>query len=398
MKISEVITNAYQALRQNTRRSLLTMIGIIIGISSVITILSLGRGFEMYTVRNLTTSNDKQVSVDIMFNPTDLTQFANSKMSYFSDVDLNFVRQVEGVNKVEYVKQSDNLLSVELNVRNKKITKSLGFSNFGVDKIEFGRQFRSEENNGHQKVVLISKDTAKDINQDLTKVIGTGIDIKGELYQVVGIYMGGSEGLFDTTPDIKVSKKTYQYYENNRDRPMQIKVIVTKDFKPSNVAKNVIKKLNNIGSSRNFGKYETFDMGALTDGIGKVLKMLTYFISGIAGISLFIAGVGVMNMMYTSVSERTKEIGVRRNVGARRCDIRNQFLAEGLMLTVSSGIIGYILGYLIALIISIMLPFRVSPDFFTISLTIIVTLIIGLVFSITPANMASKKDLVEILR
>ena len=160
----------------------------------------------------------------------------------------------------------------------------------------------------------------------------------------------------------------------------------------------MIKKLEKVGISRNFGEYSTFDMSSLTDGIGKVLKMLTFFISGIAGISLFIAGVGVMNMMYTSVSERVKEIGVRRSVGAKRRDIRNQFLVEGLMLTISAGVIGYIIGYLVALVISIFLPFKVSPDLFTISLTLVITIVIGLVFSITPANMAARKDLVEILR
>ena len=245
---------------------------------------------------------------------------------------------------------------------------------------------------------MITEDTAKDINQDIKKVLGSGLDLKGKLYQIIGIYEGGKSEVFDMTPDIKVPKGTYQYYENAQDNPSQIKITVADNFKPSNISQKVIKKLENIGSSRNFGQYTTFDMTVLTDGIGKVLKILTYFVSSIAGISLFIAGVGVMNMMYTSVSERTKEIGVRRSVGARRVDIRTQFLAEGLMLTVSGGLIGYILGYLVALAISLVLPFKVFPDFLTIILTITITVVIGLLFSITHDNMADRKDLVEILR
>ena len=398
MKTGVIIKNAYHALRQNTRRSLLTMIGIIIGISSVITILSLGRGFEFYTIKNLTASNTKNVSVDISFDPTDFHQFDSNKMQYFSDEDLNFARQVEVVEKVTYAKQDDSFLSIDLNIRTKKMTKSLGFSKFERDSIDFGRQIRSEENDTFQKVALISRETAKDINQDFKTVIGTGIDVKGELYQIIGIYTDDTSGVFSMTSDIKVPKKTYQHYENIQDNPKQIKMTVDKEYKPSDIAKKVIKKLNEVGTSRNFGHYTTFDISELTDGIGKVLKMLTYFISGIAGISLFIAGVGVMNMMYTSVSERTKEIGVRRSVGAKRSDIRNQFLAEGLMLTISAGLIGYFIGYFIALVISLMLPFRVAPDLFTIILTLTITIIIGLVFSITPANMAAKKDLVDILR
>ena len=398
MNIRAIMKNAYLSLRQNTRRSLLTMTGIIIGISSVITILSLGRGFEAYTVKNLTDSNDKNVRVDISFEPTNISQFQNNKMHFFSDEDLNFVRQVEGVEKVEYAKQDQSISNIDIFVRNKKTTKSLGFSKLEKDPIILGRKITHLDEDTHQKVVLITEDTAKDINQDIKKVLGSGLDLKGKLYQIIGIYEGGKSEVFDMTPDIKVPKGTYQYYENAQDNPSQIKITVADNFKPSNISQKVIKKLENIGSSRNFGQYTTFDMTVLTDGIGKVLKILTYFVSSIAGISLFIAGVGVMNMMYTSVSERTKEIGVRRSVGARRVDIRTQFLAEGLMLTVSGGLIGYILGYLVALTISLVLPFKVFPDFLTIILTITITVVIGLLFSITPANMAAKKDLVEILR
>lgn len=398
MNIRAIMKNAYLSLRQNTRRSLLTMTGIIIGISSVITILSLGRGFEAYTVKNLTDSNDKNVRVDISFEPTNISQFQNNKMHFFSDEDLNFVRQVEGVEKVEYAKQDQSISNIDIFVRNKKTTKSLGFSKLEKDPIILGRKITHLDEDTHQKVVLITEDTAKDINQDIKKVLGSGLDLKGKLYQIIGIYEGGKSEVFDMTPDIKVPKGTYQYYENAQDNPSQIKITVADNFKPSNISQKVIKKLENIGSSRNFGQYTTFDMTLLTDGIGKVLKILTYFVSSIAGISLFIAGVGVMNMMYTSVSERTKEIGVRRSVGARRVDIRTQFLAEGLMLTVSGGLIGYILGYLVALAISLVLPFKVFPDFLTIILTITITVVIGLLFSITPANMAARKDLVEILR
>jgi putative ABC transport system permease protein len=319
-------------------------------------------------------------------------------MRYFSDEDLTFAGQVEGVEKVTYVKEDESYMTTDLQVEGKKRSKNLNFVNFDKAHVKYGRTISPEENDNYQKVALISLDTAKEITSDFKKVLGTGLEVKGELYQIVGIYEGGSTGLFDTTPDIQIPKKTYHYYANSESNPMQIKVTVAQDYKPSDIAKKVIKQLEKIGSSRNFGAYSTFDMSSLTDGIGKVLKMLTYFISGIAGISLFIAGVGVMNMMYTSVSERTQEIGVRRSVGAKRSDIRNQFLAEGLMLTVSAGVIGYVVGYLVALMISLFLPFKVSPDLFTIALTLVITIAIGLVFSITPANMAAKKDLVEILR
>lgn len=113
MNVITIIKNAYQALRQNMRRSILTMIGIVIGIASVITILSLGRGFEAYTIKNLTASNEKNVAVNINYSPTDYEQFSTNKMRYFSDEDLRVVRDIEGVEKVDYVKSDEDFLTVE---------------------------------------------------------------------------------------------------------------------------------------------------------------------------------------------------------------------------------------------------------------------------------------------
>lgn len=139
MNLRAVIKNAYQALRQNTRRSILTMLGIVIGIASVITILSLGRGFETYTVKNLTATNEKNVAVDIVFSPSDYEQFESNKMRYFSDEDLKFIGQIEGVEKVAYVKADDKFLRIDLQAADKKISKNLGFVAGDKDAIEVGR-------------------------------------------------------------------------------------------------------------------------------------------------------------------------------------------------------------------------------------------------------------------
>jgi putative ABC transport system permease protein len=131
---------------------------------------------------------------------------------------------------------------------------------------------------------------------------------------------------------------------------------------------------------------------------GSLLRNITYFIGAVAGISLFIAGVGVMNMMYISVSERTKEIGIRRAMGATKRSIRAQFLLEGVMLTLSGGIVGYLLGMGLAYGIGSLLEVPISVDLFTIMLAVGVSSGIGLAFSVMPAAAAAKKDLIDILR
>ena len=152
-------------------------------------------------------------------------------------------------------------------------------------------------------------------------------------------------------------------------------------------------------------KNETTRLSSLiqTDAKSNILSSKVNFAvnsinSAVAGISLFIAGVGVMNMMYISVSERTKEIGIRRALGATQNSIRMQFLLEGVTLTLFGGVVGYIVGISLAYIIGSIIDIPISIEFFTVFLAISVSTGIGLIFSVMPASAAAKKDLIETLR
>ena len=146
------------------------------------------------------------------------------------------------------------------------------------------------------------------------------------------------------------------------------------------------------------GSYSFVDIAKQIEGISSVLGSITIFISLIAAISLLIAGIGMMNMMYISVSERIKEIGIRRALGGTASDIKKQFLTEGIALTLIGGITGYLLGMIIAYLASMALPFSVRPDLMTVSLAIGISVFIGVVFSYFPASAASKKDLIDITK
>ncbi|WP_143808057.1 ABC transporter permease, partial [Oenococcus oeni] len=128
------------------------------------------------------------------------------------------------------------------------------------------------------------------------------------------------------------------------DQGNSVQITFSKGSKISKNTEHLVTLLKKKGSHRNKGEYSFTDMGELLSGIGKVISALTYFVSAIAGISLFIAGIGVMNMMYISVSERTQEIGIRLAVGASPRDIMNQFLLEAVLLTTFGGLIGFGLG------------------------------------------------------
>ncbi|MEY8538089.1 ABC transporter permease [Lactococcus muris] len=397
MNLKRRVFSAYQALKQNLRRSLLTMLGIVIGIASVITILSLGQGFQSYTIKNLRQETGKNVSVDINFTPNDFEN--NTSIDGFNELDLHLVEQVEGVSSVKYKHLNESSIMKEFRFQTGKYSKVIDFKKESQVTLLHGRNFFPEDNQLKNKVAVMSKETAEEISPNIRSVIGYGIPIDGELYTVIGIAQGrDSDELFSDSADIEIPQNTYESYHNKNNVISSISISIQQGYKPSTVANSVVKKLSQDGSMSSQGTYSTLDMSSLLDGISKILSTLTLFISGVAGISLFIAGVGVMNMMYTSVSERTKEIGIRRALGAKRSEIRYQFLTEGLLLTISSGLIGYLLGFLVALVISQFLPFEVRPTFFTVGIAIGSTSLLGLFFSITPANAAARKDLVEILR
>ncbi|MGF7510865.1 ABC transporter permease, partial [Enterococcus faecium] len=194
----------------------------------------------------------------------------------------------------------------------------------------------------------------------------------------------------------KLCNRTY-YFKSEKDTS-SLTLTLEEGVEPDKVTSKVINQLKEKGSLKHLGEYEVLDTAMLTKGIGQILSTITYFITAVAGISLFIAGVGVMNMMYISVSERTKEIGIRRALGATRKSIMLQFLLEGLILTLSGGLIGYLLGMALAYSVGSLIKVNVSLDLFTILLAVGVSSVIGLVFSVMPASEAAKKDLIDILR
>ncbi|EGO8851277.1 ABC transporter permease (plasmid) [Enterococcus faecalis] len=391
--------SAWKAIKNNRKRSVLTMIGIIIGISSVITILAIGRGFEKDTVKNLTKSDSKNVEIQLNFTPSD-TSLYDTNTKFFQDVDLSTVRNVEGVKKADYSKIDEEQIYKDLSIRGNKKNKQIKLIDSEGKKVSIGRNLTGQDSELLNKVATIDSVTAKELFNTPEQALGKGIEIEQELFRVVGVFPGEEQdNLFSlSNTNIEIPKDTYHYYFKSDKNTSSLTLTLKEGVKPDKVTSKVIKQLKDKGSLRHMGEYEVLDTAMLTKGIGQILSTITYFITAVAGISLFIAGVGVMNMMYISVSERTKEIGIRRALGATRKSIMLQFLLEGLILTISGGIIGYLLGMVFAYGIGSLIKVHVSVDLFTIILAVGVSSVIGLVFSVMPASEAAKKDLIDILR
>lgn len=384
---------------KNKKRSALTMFGIVIGIAAVIAILSIGRGFERDTIASLTADESDKLEVDINFIP------GNSAL-YYSNVDMiqssdfSLLRDVEGVESVSYPKNDLSYIYKDVKIKDKTKNYRIGVVSDSGDAVSYGRTISAYDNQTQNKVVTIDASLAKEIFGSARSAVGRGFELDNQVFTIIGVFPSGAEETMFSEGSTKIvlPRQTYIHFFGNEQDTSAVVLTLADGSQLNKVADKAIKKLQEAGAMRQQGEYQVSNMAMMTDGISDVLNSITLFISAVAGISLFIAGVGVMNMMYISVSERTKEIGIRRALGATRGAIRLQFLLEGMTLTLVGGIIGYLLGMIVAYAIGSAMDISVSVDLFTVALAVGVSSGIGLIFSVMPASEAAKKDLIDILR
>lgn len=392
-----IFRTALAAIKRNKKRSFLTMLGIIIGISAVIAIMSLGKGFQKEMIESLTEGDNGSVTVNIAFQPNDTVNGIGNQKA-FTEEDLRRLERIEGVREAKISKDETTLSYIQLMVRNKEQTEVIEYAAKTKKEIKWGHGFDKKDGQMKKKSAVISSRLARELYRTEKAALKKAVNLNGEYFTIVGIFEDNSiMNAFSTDASIQVPKSTYRYYFPESKSTNMIDLIMEDGAEVTQVSQKAIDYLEEEGSMRQAGKYESYDMSSMIDQISQALNSITWFISAVAGISLFIAGIGIMNMMYISVSERNREIGIRRALGATRQAIMLQFLMEGMTITIAGGIIGYILGMIFAAALSVILPFKASVDLTTVLLALGISGFIGLVFSVMPASQASKKDLTEVM-
>lgn len=388
--LSNIIAISFKSILKNKRRNIFTMIGIIIGIAAVITIMSLGNGFKKTAADEFSDSGAGKNSALISF----MTSSGESaKNNPFSQQDIGIVKQIDGVSDAKIKETEDQGYSAKMTNPQKKGDISI-LKKDEVTSPEEGKGFDSEDNELRKKVVTVDDKIAKYVfNKD---AIGKTLYIDGQGFEVVGIVND-----MMNPKAVSMPSQTFNQYMGNlqQDFP-SLQLTIADNANKKEVANKVADKLNKNGSGISDGSYSYNDTEEMMKGINKVFDGITYFVAAVAGISLFIAGIGVMNVMYISVTERTEEIAIRRAFGAKSRDIELQFLVESVVLCVLGGLIGLILGILIASLVD-----AVTPDYIksvvSISSVVIavgVSMFIGIVFGWIPARAAAKKELIDIIK
>ncbi len=330
----------------------------------------------------------------------------SNRSEAFSPKNLADIKRIDGVDSVSTQQSTQTYYTVNIKVDDAVISSTADLLDGSEQQkiLVAGSDIDRADNAGKKKVVIIRQNTAEKMYGSAQNAIGKGIDVNGIKFYIKGVVPASSMQMISFNmnfeKDVLIPKATYQqYFEKNKKQALtEITVFVKPNYSVKAVSDDLVEYLNKNGNSRQMGTYGVLDMSQMMQAIGSVINGLTYFISAIAGISLLIAGVGVMNMMYISVSERTKEIGIRRAMGATKGSIQSQFLLEGVLVTFSGGMIGYLFGILVASLIAKLLPFGIYIDIPTTIMTIVVSILIGVVFSVMPAKAAAKKDVIDILR
>lgn len=392
------------SLRAHKLRVFLTMVGIIIGIASVVTIAALGEGVKKESMQLADTTQANVMTIQHMMTMTDDGGMAYVEDQFtFNKSDMRRLSRLEGVQSVlpNYSANGWGGDSVDMNIN------YFGAESYAMmipfkseSRILYGRDIRNDDAN--QDVIVLSHDVLDyGISlDDPATLIGQAVNINGYMFKVIGIkepynWESISYGLESYTWEDAMTSVVPQaaYNHLTRSKPIQsLKVKVADGYDRSLVSMTVIDDLMQQYTEDDGYFEEDRSNEQMMEEVTAYINGIMTFLMAITAISLFVGGIGVMNIMYVSVTERKREIGIRRAIGAKPRMIMLQFLLEAAFITFLGGVIGLLLGYGIAIIVGtiISLPVYLTPTMMLLSTS--VSIGTGLIFGIIPALSASKMD------
>lgn len=395
MKLFENIKIAMNSVLAHKLRSILTMLGIIIGVGSVIAVVAIGQGGEQMLKGSISGPNN---TIDMTYTPSDEELNANPNALFdatFTEEDIKSIKTINGVNQVA----SSTAQGMQLRFQDTTVDATVngineGYTNVHSLQIAEGQNLRDVDFRSGRRAALISEGLQKELFNG-QKALGEMIWMNGQPVEVIGV-LAKQKGMFSFDMNeifVPFAMLTSTFGINEYGK-LSIQVAHADQMKE--VGKNAAALLNENHHTED--AYEMINMEEIAEGIGQITSVMTTIIGSIAGISLLVGGIGVMNIMLVSVTERTREIGIRKAIGATRAQILVQFLIESVVLTLIGGLMGIALGLGGASLVSLFAGWPSLVSWQVICGGVLFSMLIGIVFGLIPANKAARLDPIDSLR
>ncbi len=387
MNIWQTVKLAVAGIRANKLRSFLTMLGVIIGVAAVIVLVSIGEGTSKSVTGQIQGLGSNLVSITIRNNETPVS------LSYDEIMDWKARPGILGIAPVING-------NVSVKYGNKKYDTSLEGINSDYEQVrnfhvQQGRFVIPTDLSFRQKIVLLGTEVARQLFGQIDPV-GETVKINGENFKVVGLLEEKGGAAFGSNDDkVMIPLTTAERLLNSKGiRTVYVQAASAEDVD------SVVAQLDNLlyKKIKNTDAYRVFNQAEMLATVNQVTGTLTVMLGGIAGISLLVGGIGIMNIMLVSVTERTREIGIRKAIGGKRRDILRQFLIEALVVSSSGGVLGILAGLGGARIIGSVMSIETGVSLQIIGLAFGFAVLVGIVFGIYPANKAAKLNPIEALR
>jgi putative ABC transport system permease protein len=402
MSIQELFATAFRSLFSNKLRTFLTVLGIIIGITAVITLLNIGESAQKSITGTINSLGSNLITI-IPGRVNNNSPLGLDLSSEFTLDDVNALRDNDALYYSNIAAVSSRDFPVQFGSNTKAYTLSGTYGDYFEIRsfdVASGRAFSDEESKNLSRVAVIGPDVAQYLFGN-SKAIGEKIRVNGTQFTVIGVTKAkGSSGFNNPDEIIHIPMGTYQKVLTGDD---SVRIIYAQS-KTADVTeyaqKEIALKLRQARGIRQ-GEEQDFTIRnsqEFLETLNQITGIFTIFLSAIGGISLVVGGIGIMNIMFVTVRERTREIGLRKALGATNRDILLQFLTEAVVVTLLGGLIGTVLGVALTLVISQFADLEPVISINSIVLAVGISAGIGLIFGIYPARQASLMSPIEALR
>jgi len=411
MKLYRLLIEALESLNANKMRSILTVLGIVIGVAAVIAMLSIGRGAQATITSQIESMGTNLIYVSPGSTSVSGVQSAAGTAGTLTLDDADVLAELDQVVAVASV--TNNFVQVVYqgqNTRTRLMGITPGYETVSSLTLADGEFISESDQNARSLVVVLGSGVAEDLFGSTSGVVGQKVRLNGQVYKVIGVLESKGGNSFMNQDDqvlIPLSTALYRLVGGARFRGSSVISQITIKAENAKVVDQVAENATLLMRERHETVEGADDFTVTSqqdtlDAATAVSDTLTLFLGGIAGISLAVGGIGIMNIMLTTVTERTHEIGLRKAVGARRQDILLQFLVESMVLSFLGGLIGVAIGWGISRLMG-QIEFSgstITPvvGLDSVLLATIFSMAIGLFFGIYPATRAARLQPVVALR